>query len=127
MNPAQTDTRLFSLELFIAKFLRYGVLLAGGLMFIGWMMQIDFQHDTFAAFKQYQHLPLTQALDAAFANHAYGLLVAYLGLFVLIALPILRVGLTAIVFIIEKDYALAACAALVLSGLALSFALGYAI
>ena len=127
MSLDPTNERIFSLELIIAKFLRYGVLVAGALMLLGWLMQIDFHHDPFSSFTQYHHLPLTQAVSAAFAQHAYGLLIGYLGLCVLISLPIVRVALTAGVFVIDHDYGLAACAGLVLGGLALSFALGYAI
>ena len=127
MTNAHEDARLFSLELFIAKFLRYGVLFAGLLLLIGWMMQIDFQNDTFAAFAQYRHNPLSEQLKSAFGQGQWGLLIAYAGLGVLISLPIIRVALTTLVFLSEKDYALAACASLVLAGLAMSFALGFAI
>ncbi len=127
MKRSKENERLFSLELFIAKFLRYGVLLAGLLLFVGWMMQIDFQHNTFAAFSQYRPNPLSNALHVAFAEGRWGLLIAYAGLGVLISLPIIRVALTALVFLSEKDYALAACAGLVLIGLATSFALGFTI
>jgi len=127
LNKAQEDARLFNLELFISKFLRYGVLFAGLLIFIGWMSQIDFHHNIFESFSHYETVPLFQTLSALIAQHAWGLLTAYSGLIVLIALPLTRVALTAFVFLAERDYVLAFCALLVLFGLGLSFALGFEI
>ncbi len=126
-SSVDNESRLFSLELFIAKFLRYGVLFAATLLFIGWMLQIDFQHDTFAAFSTYKNAPLNQTLANLMAAKSYGLLVSYLGLVVLISLPILRVMLTAVAFVFERDYLLAAIAGVVLCGLLYSFVLGYKI
>ena len=123
----QKSERLFTLELFIAKFLRYGVLLAGVLLFIGWMSQIDFHHNTFEAFSSYREAPLADTLSQIITNRYWGLLIAYLGLGVLISLPLIRVALTAVVFIVDRDYTLALCALLVLAGLLLSFTLGYQI
>ena len=126
MKPSVADeSRLFSLELFIAKFLRYGVFFAAALLFIGWMLQIDFQHDTFAAFSTYKNTPLNQTLANLMSAKSYGLLISYLGLVVLISLPVLRVLLTAIAFVFERDYLLAAIAGVVLCGLLYSFVLGY--
>lgn len=128
MKPlAAEESRLFSLELFIAKFLRYGVFFAAALLFIGWMLQIDFQHDTFASFSTYKNIPLHQALTDLIAAKSYGLLISYLGLAVLISLPVLRVMLTAIAFVFERDFLLAAIAGVVLCGLLYSFVLGYKI
>lgn len=120
-------TRLFDLELFIAKFLRYGVLIAGLFIFVGWMSQIDFHHDVFAHFAAYKHATLFETLRLQIAAHNWGLLIAYFGLILLIALPLTRVALTALVFLAERDFAMALCALLVLAGLAFSFALGFEI
>lgn len=121
------EARLEALEVFIAKFLRYGVLLAGLVIFIGWMSQINFQRNIFDEFHVYQNMPLTETLSFLWLQHSYGLLIAYTGLMLLISLPLLRVILTAGLFIVEKDYLMAACALLVLAGLAFSFALGFEI
>ncbi len=127
LAQAKADARIFNLELFIAKFLRYGVLLAGLLIFVGWMSQINFQNDVFANFTHYQPQPLIETLRGLIAQNAWGLLTAYIGLIVLIALPLSRVALVAFVFFAERDYILAACALLVLFGLGLSFFLGFEI
>lgn len=118
---------LFALELFIAKLLRYGVFLAGILIFIGWASQIDFHEDTFSHFTAYKASPLIPALQGLWARAEYGLLISYLGLGVLISLPVLRVAMTGAVFIKQKDFIMAGLVALVLSGLILSFVLGFEI
>ena len=127
LTKAHEDARIFNLELFIAKFLRYGVLCAGLLIFVGWMSQIDFHHNIFANFEHYQSVHLIETLHGLIAQKAWGLLTAYVGLVVLIALPITRVALVAFVFLAERDTTLALCALIVLLGLALSFVLGYEI
>jgi uncharacterized membrane protein len=124
---AAEDARLFNLELFIAKFLRYGVLAAGLLLFAGWMSQINFHQNIFVNFETYHYAPLVPTLKALLANQNWGLLIAYVGLIALIALPITRVALVAVVFLIERDFLLAGCAIVVLFGLALSFVLGFEI
>ena len=125
LKKAHQDARIFNLELFIAKFLRFGVLVAGLLILIGWMSQIDFSNDVFANFTHYQSAPLAEVLKGLIAQQAWGLLTAYVGLGVLIALPLTRVALVAFVFLADRDYLLAICAFIVLFGLALSFVLGF--
>jgi uncharacterized membrane protein len=119
--------RLESVELLIAKFLRYGVILAGAVLLIGWMMQIDFTQNVYTGFSHYSHEDLVQRLTAAWVGQDWSILVCYLGLTLLISLPFIRVLLTAIVFIIDKDYIMASCALLVVFGLILSVSLGFQI
>lgn len=121
------DSRLEALELFIAKFLRYGVFAAGLVIFAGWMSQINFSRNIYKDFSIYQNMPVTDTVYFLVLQHNWGLLTAYLGLFLLIALPFLRVLLTAGIFIFEKDFLMALCAMLVLGGLILSFSLGFKI
>lgn len=127
LKKATADARIFNLELFIAKFLRYGVLVAGLFIFAGWMSQIDFHHNVFAHFATYTHAPLIETLRAQVDAQNWGLLITYFGLMILIALPLTRVALVAVVFLSGRDYAMAFCALLVLFGLGLSFVLGYEI
>lgn len=122
-----TENEAYTLEIFIAKFLRYGVLAAGVLMLVGWLSQINFAGDTFAAFRVYQETRLTEHLRVAIENRNIGLLISYAGLFLLILLPFSRVLMTFAVFVKKRDYILAAVSALVLLGLCLSFALGFEI
>lgn len=119
--------RLESIELMIAKFLRYGVIFAGIVLFIGWMLQIDFAHNVYSGFMQYSQEDLIHRLSKAFSAQDWGVLVSYLGLLILISLPFIRVLLTAVVFIFEKDFLMASCAILVVFGLILSVSLGFQI
>ncbi|CAN5424929.1 hypothetical protein BH10BDE1_BH10BDE1_04490 [soil metagenome] len=121
------DDEVYSLELFIAKFLRYGVLVAGALMLFGWMSEISFKTDTFSHFATYHDVRLFPTLRALIETSRWGLLTAYAGMFVLISLPLLRVLMTLVVFLKKKDYALAAVSTLVLAGLFLSLLLGFEI
>lgn len=118
---------VYSLELFIAKFLRYGILVAGFLMSVGWLSRLSFAADTFAAFHEYHALRLTDALREIIDAKQWGLLISYAGMFVLICLPLVRVLMTFAVFVKKRDYILAAVSALVLFGLLLSVTLGFEI
>ena len=112
------------LELRIAKFLRVGVLVAGLFMLIGWLSHLYFQGSSFEVFKTYQAVSLNETLKLAIANNAWTELLAYLGLGILISLPITRVFLTAFLFLKQKEYLLAAIATFVLVSLIVSFSLG---
>ncbi len=116
---------VYALEMFIAKFLRYGVLLAGLLMLCGWLTQISFTADAFAPFHTYHDSPLFRTIGELIEQQRWGLLTAYAGMTVLISLPLLRVLMTFAVFVKKRDYTLAAVSAVVLFGLGLSIALGF--
>jgi uncharacterized membrane protein len=112
------------LELRISKLLRVGVLLSGAFMFVGWMAQLSNDPHPFSAFAHYQRVPLADSLENALLTQNWGMPVSYLGLFFLVALPSVRVFLTAILFLKQKEYRLAAIAFFVLLALGLSFSLG---
>ena len=113
-----------SLELKIAKFLRFGVIVAGLIMFAGWMMQFKFNGDPFFNFQTYDHIPLQDLIGLHLHRKHWGALTSYLGLATLISLPIIRVFLTAILFVKQKEYLLGMIAVTVLLGLLLSMSLG---
>ena len=92
------------LELKVAKFLRYGVILAGLLLGVGWLLDIDFNGNPFVHFKHYAPVPLVDGVYQAWLDRGWGLLFAYCGLIVLIALPVIRVAMTAIVFLKQRDF-----------------------
>lgn len=116
--------QLESLELKISHFLRWGVLLAGFFMLVGWLNHLFTLPDTFLAFKVYTPAPLEDSLRLALEQRSWGLLASYLGMMILISLPIIRVFLTAFLFLKQKEYLLASIAALVLLALIISFSLG---
>ncbi len=115
--------QLENLEYKISKFLRYGVILAGLIIFIGWIMMFK-STNTFYTFKFYDKLPLTEIIPFYFYRERWGILIAYVGLVILISLPIIRVLLTLLLFVKQKEYVLAFVAACVSLALILSLFLG---
>jgi len=75
------------LELRISWLLRWGVFLAGALLFTGWMTFLDFSQNPLAKFQEYKNESLQQSLRSALVSGDWGLLIAYLGLALLISLP----------------------------------------
>lgn len=118
------NDQLLSLELRISLLLRWGVLLAGAFLLVGWVTLLDFSQNPLAAFHEYKGESLKQSLQTAVDNGQWGLLVAYLGLVLLISLPLLRVLMTAILFVKQKEKVLAVIAFFVFAALILSFSLG---
>jgi uncharacterized membrane protein len=118
MNKLQT------LELKIAKFLRAGVIFAGLIMLIGWLTSFQWSGNPLEKFKSYSQLPIFVHLQIALMDENWGLLLSYAGLLFLISLPVLRVLLTMILFIKQKEYILSVVAAIVLLGLFVSFTFG---
>lgn len=116
--------RLESLELKISKFLRIGVFVAGAFMFIGWLSHSLTQPDSFENLRTYQPIHLIATLKEAWQQRAWGVLISYTGLAMLISLPITRVFLTAVLFIKQKEFLLAGIAFFVLAALIVSFSLG---
>lgn len=115
---------LENLELKISKLLRWGVIFAGVLMLVGWVSQINLLGNPFFNFKQYDHIPLNDLLKLHYYHKHWGVLISYAGLAALISLPLIRVFLTAIIFIKQKEFALAMIAMVVLIGLIVSMSLG---
>ena len=112
MNREQVE----DLEIKISLFLRYGVLLAGILMLIGWLSHIDLGGEPFSKFTVFQEHDFRESFRST--------PIATLGLFALISLPIIRVLLTLILFLVERQWIMSVLAAVVFSALLLSFALG---
>ncbi len=113
-----------SLELKISKFLRAGVLLAGIFLAIGWISNLFLHGFNYEHLQTYHELSLLDALKAIVARGNWGDLIGYIGLGILIFLPISRVFLTAWLFIKQKEYLLAGIAGFVLVALIVSFTLG---
>ena len=115
---------LESLELKISKFLRVGVLAAGMFMLLGWITHLIFKGSSLELLKTYNAVSIEETWKIIIANNLWFELISYLGLIVLISLPITRVFLTAILFLKQKEYALAGIASIVLVALLISFVLG---
>lgn len=125
MPEAQNDNRLFDLELKISKVLRYGVLIAGSFILVGWAMEIQWSGNPFSGFQKYREEPLFRHLRLILDTGEWGFLCAYFGLALLISLPLVRVLMTAYLFFRQREYAMAAIAGFVLFGLILGISLGF--
>jgi uncharacterized membrane protein len=112
------------LELKIAHVLRAGVALSGLLMAIGWLMSLNWQVNELIIFDTYDPIPLQEVLKLHYKNQAWAQLLSYVGLGILICLPLIRVTLTGLLFWKQKDRLLAGIALVVLICLLTSFGLG---
>lgn len=118
---------LYDLELFISKFLRMGVLIAGLLLLVGWLSKFQFDGNRLAEFEVYRHMSFAESFWHCWAEGQWGLVVSYIGLCVLICLPLIRVLLTAVLFFKHKEHIMASAAAIVFFALLLSFSLGFGV
>ena len=108
MNTSPDDRhRLLRMEKILAGLLRYGALVASGWIAIG--MALDVFHRIFPLIRSFITIS-----DRCLA----------IGIVLLIALPVLRVAFTTVVFLLEKDYRFAAISGLVLIIITVGFILG---
>jgi len=126
MNPIEERpmTDLHRLELRISQLLRMGVMVAGGLLLVGWLWMLFNNGDVLATFQEYRPQALTQTLEWAFITRDRALILSFVGLLILVTLPVVRVLLTGILFLKQKEYRLATMAFLVFVALVSSFFLG---
>jgi uncharacterized membrane protein len=113
-----------SLELKISKFLRRGVLVAGGLIATGYVLKLRLTGDPFFNFQTYDRIPLQELLAFHRGRGDYAALISYAGLAALICLPLVRVLLTAVLFFRRREHLLGAVAAGVFLALLLAMGLG---
>ena len=115
---------MMELEIKIARFLRWGVMTAGGLMLLGWVLAFTLNTDPFFVYQTYDPLPLKEIWRSYYATGQWGQLLSLMGLCALILLPVVRVMLTTWLFIKQRDRLLAFIAFVVLLCLTISFSLG---
>jgi uncharacterized membrane protein len=118
------DDKAYALELLIAKFLRWGVVFCGILIFAGWMLNLKWHGDPFFIYKDYDPIPFWELLQHYIRSQNIGGLIAFGGLAGLVSLPVWRVFLTGILFLKQKERALALIAFVVFTLLIISFLLG---
>lgn len=123
----KSDNKAYELELLIAKFLRWGVFFCGGLILIGWVMNLKFEGNPFAIYKDYDPIPFWQLINHYIKSGNIGGLIAYAGLFGLVSLPVWRVCLTGVLFLRQKERSLAVIAFLVFALLIVSFLMGVSV
>jgi uncharacterized membrane protein len=135
---AQEDRTVFSVELFISHLLRWGVILSLLIVGIGVLALIASGHtgydqarlDDLGSLIRYHpgqaDFPTTvpEVTKGLARGEPYAII--SLGILVLIALPVVRVGVSILVFVVERDWVYVLITAFVLSMLLLSFFLGKA-
>lgn len=117
-------SRYEEVEQRIGRFLRYGVMVAGFVILSGWLLQFDWYAETFRNFQIYEKISFINILQGHYHRQEWGALTTYLGLILLISLPLIRVLLTAYLFIIQKEFVLAGIAGFVFCTLILSMLMG---
>jgi uncharacterized membrane protein len=124
-DPAgQESSQLHSLELIISKLLRVGVMTAGVCLLVGWIGMWMQNGSMLSSFHEYEPEPLLEKIEWALLMRDRWLMMAMIGLILLVCLPLMRVLLTGILFIRQKDYKLAVMAFVVFATLIASFFLG---
>jgi uncharacterized membrane protein len=123
-KAALSDEAVPPLEWAVARMLRGGVIVAGLLMFAGWMTFMNFKANPLLKFHDYQSVPLLTGLQTARAENNWGLLMAYAGLALLVSLPMIRVLMTAVLFTKQRQKTLAGIAYFVFFILIVSLTLG---
>lgn len=112
------------MELLISKFLRFGVIVSGLIILSGWLMSFEADRNPFTSLQSYQYFSLINSLEMNLILNKWGKVISYLGLMMLISLPILRVFLSMILFIRHKEKMMAFLSLIVFIGLILSFLMG---
>ncbi len=136
-SPTNDHDQTLRIELFIARLLRWGVMLSFAIVAIGIGAvivtgQTGYQQirlDDVNSIVQYQIKPdfpnaLGDVLGGVLALKPYAIIV--LGLLVLIAIPVMRVLVSVIAFMLEHDWLYVAITAFVLIVLLVSFVIGEA-
>ena len=118
------DIDINTMELKISKFLRGGVVLSGIIIAIGWGMSFKANSNPFIPLQTYSHLNLVDSIQMQAILQNWGKIIAYFGLTILISLPVIRVFLSILLFIKQREKAMAILGIIVLFGLILSFSLG---
>ena len=117
----------------VAMLLRIGVLLSIGIIAAGMVITFVHHPDYFSSRPALgtltapdKHFPSTLSEVIAGVRHGSGQAVVTAGLLVLIAIPVARVALSIVLFVIERDRLYAAITATVLVVLLISFVVGRA-
>lgn len=94
------ESNIGEIELVISKSLRFGVILSSVVILTGLLMFLISGHSGYPG-NTYPTTP-HDILSGAASLKPYGIML--LGLMILMAIPIFRVGVSIIVFLKEKDY-----------------------
>jgi uncharacterized membrane protein len=117
-------SRIESTELKISKFLSFSVLICGAFIFCGWILNFKMTGNPFFNFEIYDRIPLKDLLIFHFDKKDWAQLISYLGLFLLISVPFIRVLMMMFLYLKTKEFILAFISTTVFIGLSLGLALG---
>jgi uncharacterized membrane protein len=123
-SEINNEAPLHKLELTISKLLRIGVLISGIFLLLGWLGLWLKNGDTLKNFTNYHPEPFLHSFSVAIQSGNIYLILAQVGMILLVCLPLLRVLMTGILFVKQKDNILAIFAFLVFIALVASFYLG---
>nr|BFD67050.1 hypothetical protein HAGR004_20720 [Bdellovibrio sp. HAGR004] len=115
---------LHELELIISQILRGGVLFSGLFLLLGWVWMWFRDGDNLRTFTTYEPRPLVESIHWALVTNDRALVISLFGLVALVCLPLVRVLMTGILFVKQKDRGLAIMAFAVFLALVGSFLLG---
>ncbi|WP_347358886.1 DUF1634 domain-containing protein [Bdellovibrio sp.] len=124
MKTEPQKESLHELELIISQILRGGVLFSGIFLLVGWLWMWFRDGDNLQTFTSYEPRPLVENIHWALVMNDRALLISLFGLVTLVCLPLLRVLMTGVLFIKQKDKGLAVMAFAVFFALVGSFLLG---
>lgn len=117
MNPRR-------LELWVSQLLRSGVTVSGVLLFVGWLGMWSQGSSVAGRFNEYHSQSFLETIQWSLMTGDRSMLLAMAGLLILVSLPIVRVFLTAILFLLQRDFKMAAMAGSVFIALIASAFLG---
>jgi uncharacterized membrane protein len=130
---APHDTRVRRVELLISTLLRIGVVGSLAVVLLGTVISFVHHPDYFTSHKALAKLtrpgaafPRSVADVAAEVRQFHGQAIVVVGLILLIATPVVRVAVSVLAFVYQRDRAFVAITAVVLGLLLLSFVLGKA-
>jgi uncharacterized membrane protein len=131
-QSGQRLQRVLSIEIIISYLLRGGVIVSGTIIAFGWILHL-FRGETEVLSQLLSGKSLNLSVPISLAEFMQGLqrveptVVIALGLRVLILLPVLRVILTVVAFMIEKDIIFVFLSSLVLTFLSIGIFFGKAL
>jgi uncharacterized membrane protein len=131
-QPLQPDaSAIGGVEIAISLILRIGVVASLSIVVLGTMLSFVYHHDYFSSHDELHRLtsppadfPRTATQIWQGVRHGQGEAIIMAGLLLLLATPVLRVAVSILAFIYEKDGIFVMITSIVLALLLLSFVLG---
>lgn len=126
-SPLSTANKsLHKLELKVSYLLRVGVLVSGMLLCLGWLWMLIRNGSVLNKFSEYSTpVPFFESIQWALIENDRAILISFIGLIVLVALPVFRVFMTGVLFFWRGEYRLGFMALFVFIALVSSFFLGF--